>query len=176
MAPIQGVTDFIYRNTFPEFFDGFDLAVAPFIATSAGNRAKKSRIRDILPALNTGLPVIPQILSKDPDDFIALARQLFDLGYEKVNWNLGCPFPMVTRKLRGSGLLPFPEKIDAFLEAILLEIPNKLSIKTRLGLEKTDEIESTCTGCCFRRRRLLGCHRVGRWRGHLRQPGFHTGG
>ena len=73
-------------------------------------------------------------------DFINLAVRLFDLGYMSVNWNLGCPFPMVAKKKRGSGLLPYPENIDAFLEKTVSSIPNRLSIKTRLGRRHINEI------------------------------------
>jgi tRNA-dihydrouridine synthase B len=71
---------------------------------------------------------------------VPLAEQMYELGYSTVNWNLGCPYPMVAKKQRGSGLLPFPDKIDAFLEKTMASIPNRLSIKTRLGRNKSNEI------------------------------------
>ncbi len=140
LAPLRGLTDSVYRNAFSRHFDGFDAAVAPFIPTMTAARFKKSHLKDVLPENNHAMPVIPQIIGNNPEDFIPLARRLFDLGYETVNWNLGCPFPMVAKKLRGSGLLPYPHKIEAFLEATIPAIPNRLSIKARLGRKKTDEI------------------------------------
>ena len=115
LAPLRGFTDYIYRNTFAEHFDGFDGALAPFIPTITADRFKPSHLKDVLPENNSSIPVVPQIISNLPDDFINLAVRLYDLGYTSVNWNLGCPFPMVAKKFRGSGLLPYPEKIDAFL-------------------------------------------------------------
>jgi len=103
-------------------------------------RLKDKHLKDVLPDNNQAMPVIPQILGNKAEDFILLAKRLFDLGYETVNWNLGCPFPMVAKKKRGSGLLPYPQKIEAFLEATIPAIPNRLSIKARLGRKKTDEI------------------------------------
>ncbi len=47
---------------------------------------------------------------------------------------------MVTRKQRGSGLLPYPEAILSLLDFILPQLPLKLSIKTRLGLNHPDEL------------------------------------
>ena len=44
-----------------------------------------------------------------------MAKALHDLGYEEVNWNLGCPHKPVRKKQRGSGLLPHPERVDALL-------------------------------------------------------------
>jgi tRNA-dihydrouridine synthase len=140
LAPIRGITDAAYRNTFSEYFSGIDLAVAPFISTLKGNTVKSSQISGLLPENNTGMPVIPQILSKDADGFIFLAKYLFDLGYQTVNWNLGCPFPTVANKQRGSGMLPYPDRIDGFLEKVFSEIPNALSVKTRLGRNSAAEI------------------------------------
>ena len=140
LAPLRGFTDYIYRNTFTRHFNGFDAAVTPFIPTLKTIRAKPSHLKDVLPENNSSLSIEPQIIGNNPDNFIPLAGQLFDLGYTTINWNLGCPFPMVAKKQRGSGLLPFPEKIDHFLEKTLSAIPNRLTIKTRLGRKSSDEI------------------------------------
>ncbi len=140
LAPLRGFSGYIFRNAFMRHFGGFDLAVSPFIPTMPAARIKKTHLKDVLPANNRAVPVIPQIIGNNPEDFIPLARRLFELGYETINWNLGCPFPMVAKKQRGSGLLPHPQKIVAFLEATLPVIPARLSIKARLGRKKTDEI------------------------------------
>jgi tRNA-dihydrouridine synthase B len=140
LAPLRGFTDYIYRNAFAGHFDGFDGALAPFIPTVTANRFKPSHFKDVLPENNPTIPIVPQIISNLPDDFINLAVRLFDLGYTSVNWNLGCPFPMVAKKHRGSGMLPYPDKIDAFLEKTVSAIPNRISIKTRLGRRKINEI------------------------------------
>jgi tRNA-dihydrouridine synthase len=140
LAPLRGFTEYIYRNAFSRHFAGFDVAVAPFIPTMSDARLKRKHLKDVLPENNPAMPVIPQIIGNNAADFILLARRLYDLGYESVNWNLGCPFPMVAKKQRGSGLLPHPEKIAAFLEETIPAIPNRLSIKARLGRKKTDEI------------------------------------
>lgn len=142
LAPLKGFTDYIFRNSYCRHFDGFDGAIAPFFPTMAGNQIKARHIKDVLPENNGHLPVIPQIMGNNSEDFIGLARHLHDLGYETINWNLGCPFPMVAKKMRGSGLLPHPEMIDAFLDKTLSEIPNRLSIKVRLGRYKVDEINT----------------------------------
>ena len=141
LAPLRGITDYIYRNTYHRHFNGFDAAVSPFIPTLKADRAKASHLKDVLPENNSAMPIIPQIIGNHHGDFIALARQLFDLGYKTVNWNLGCPFPMVAKKQRGSGLLPYPDKIDHFLDKTLPAIPNRLSIKIRLGRKSPDELD-----------------------------------
>jgi len=140
LAPIMGVTDAVYRSTFAKYFNGVDYAIAPFISSVAARKLKPNYLKDLFPERNSQLPVIPQILSKDADDFLFLAEKIGELGYTEINWNLGCPSPMVIKKKRGSGLLPFPDQIDSILEKVCSSWPHKLSIKTRLGKYSADEL------------------------------------
>jgi tRNA-dihydrouridine synthase B len=140
MAPLKGFTDHLFRSAFADHFGGFDLAVAPFIVSNQAHRIKRKYVKDVLPENNTQLPVVPQILSKSAEDFIVLANYLHDLGYDTVNWNLGCPYPMVANKKRGAGLLPHTDRIQAFLDEAISGIRGSLSIKVRLGWEDKAEI------------------------------------
>mgnify|MGYP001572214744 FL=1 len=140
MAPLQGYTDRTFRQVHSRHFSGIDLAVAPFISTMSQHRLKPSRLKDILPEFNRDLKIIPQILSNNAQDFIFLANTLYDLGHTEINWNLGCPHSKIAKKKRGSGLLPFPEEIDALLKEIIPNINNRLSVKVRLGRKDNREI------------------------------------
>jgi tRNA-dihydrouridine synthase len=140
LAPLRGVTDAIFRNLFDQCYGGVDWAVAPFVSTVCASRTKNKFFRDLLPQNNCGMPVVPQLMSKSAVDFMAMAAALFDMGYGHINWNLGCPYPMVAKKGRGSGLLPYPERIEAFLDRVVPAIPNRLSIKMRLGRFSKEEI------------------------------------
>ncbi len=140
LAPLQGYSDFIFRNVYCRYYTGIDIAVSPFISLTQGKSNITRTAKDVLPANNHGMPVIPQILGNNPEQFIYMAKILNDWGYQTLNWNLGCPVKNVTRKKRGSGLLPYPELVREFLERIIPNIPQSLSIKLRLGLNDTDEI------------------------------------
>ncbi len=145
LAPLRGFTDVVFRNAFHRHFRGVEEAVAPFVTSIKGRCIKPSHLRDLAPADNRALPVVPQILSNHPDEFVCLANALFDLGYREINWNLGCPFPMVAKKMRGSGLLPHPDVIDRILDQTLHGISGNLSIKTRLGRFSGDEMDHLIT-------------------------------
>jgi len=140
LAPIQGITDRIYRNLFPVYFKGVDLAIAPFISASKRMKQVNNLLRELHPDKNTGIPTIPQIMSSNPGDFIKLANALHDIGYGTINWNLGCPFPMVVKKGRGAGLLCYPDRIESFLTKTIPAIKPKISIKLRIGLTYPDEV------------------------------------
>lgn len=141
LAPLRGLTEAPFRNAFSRHFSGVDAAVAPFIATMHCERLKPAHMRDVLPARQL-MPVMPQLLSNSAADFLALAHELYSLDYRVVNWNLGCPYPMVAKKKRGSGLLLYPDLIARFLKAVMSELPLKLSVKLRLGWENPAEIEA----------------------------------
>jgi tRNA-dihydrouridine synthase len=79
-------------------------------------------------------------MGKDPEDFLTVANGLNEIGYGLINWNLGCPHPQVTRKGRGAGMLPFPDKIEEFLDKVMAGMKSKISIKLRLGMHSSDEI------------------------------------
>ncbi len=142
LAPLQGFTDVTFRNVFSAHFSGIDEAVTPFISTMGQHRLKFSRIRDVSPENNKTICITPQILGNMPEDFIFLAEHLYHLGYDKINWNLGCPHSKIAKKKKGSGLLMYPEMIDAFLEKVMPEISSTLSIKLRLGRKTKEEIFS----------------------------------
>ncbi len=140
LAPIRGVTDCHFRSLFNHYFPGFDRALAPFINPQRSSQYQPRQLKDLLPEANTNLPATPQLLHTNADDFLFLAMRLHDMGYKEINWNLGCPAPMVTKKKRGSGLLPYPDEILLFLDKVVPKLPMQLSIKTRLGLENPDEL------------------------------------
>ena len=136
MAPMEGITGYIYRAAYHKSFGNIDRYFAPFIMS---RRLNQKEIRDILPENNEGMELIPQILTNRAEDFLAIAKEIRQYGYDKVNLNLGCPSPTVTSRNRGSGFLAFPRELDRFLEEIFASCPMTVSIKTRIGVEDEEE-------------------------------------
>ncbi len=143
LAPMQGLTELLFRRVYEECFPGaFSYAVSPFLSLTHGNLAEAlKKIDDVLPAENEGsMPVIPQILGKEPQEFVELGNRLYDLGYSEINWNMGCPMRKVTGKQRGSGILPHPDLVESILDEIIPRLKPRLSVKMRLGLRNKEEI------------------------------------
>ncbi len=140
LAPLQGVTTRVFRNAYAKRFGGVDYAIAPYLMSVPTPDPRGDHFKELFPEYNARMPVVPQILSNDAAGFVATASALEALGYVEVNWNLGCPYPMVTRKRRGAGLLPHPDVVRAFLEEACGRIRLELSIKLRLGLADSAEI------------------------------------
>ena len=139
-SPLQGFTDFRFRNAFQQFFGGIDKYIAPYIRINEKQEIKPGYERDLLPANNRSLDLIPQIITKDADEFLFVAKYVQKLGYNELNWNLGCPYLMITKKGMGSGLLSMPEKIDEILNRVCAETDIQVSVKMRLGYESSKEI------------------------------------
>lgn len=139
LAPMEGITGFIYRNSYEKFFGGIDKYFAPFVVPNSSKSLKTKELRDVLPENNKGINLVPQILTNDSEGFILTAKKLKDLGYNEINLNLGCPSGTVVGKKRGAGFLAHREELDKFLEEIFKIDHMKISIKTRLGMDKSEE-------------------------------------
>lgn len=142
-SPLQGFTDFRFRNAFHKYFGGIDTFYAPYIRLDGKLKIKNAYQRDLLPENNTELEVIPQIMTNDADEFLFVVKYIQELGYNELNWNLGCPYPMVTKRGMGSGLICDPEKIDHILNRVHNETDIVVSMKMRMGYDNPEEILET---------------------------------
>ncbi len=139
MAPMEGVTGYIYRNAYQSYFGNIEKYFAPFIVASEHRTMSKREINDILPENNEGLTLVPQILTNKSSDFISTAEVIRKLGYEEINLNLGCPSGTVVAKGKGAGFLARPDALNSFLEDVFEKLPVKISIKTRIGKADPEE-------------------------------------
>lgn len=139
LAPLQGFTDFIYRQAYSKVFNEVDAFFIPYIAMKNGTVLPKYR-KEVLPENNRQLRAIPQVLAKDADEMHYLVDVLSELGYTEINLNLGCPYPMVNKRGRGSALLPHPEKLEEILHSYFSGEHPELSVKLRAGLNSSEEL------------------------------------
>ena len=139
LAPFKGLTEIVYRNAYARYFGGFDAMYAPFIYGTGHNRVNSSKLIDVTPIKAMLSETVPQFLTSDAREAVAIAKSLAQEGYTHVNWNMGCPFSRIADKKRGCGILPFPDELDRMLQFVFQESPIALSIKTRLGYYHPDE-------------------------------------
>lgn len=138
LAPMEGITTYNFRRAYHKYYGGIERYFTPFIS----NKKLSSRERnDILPEHNAGMNTIPQILTNRADEFLKLAEVLAGYGYQIVNLNLGCPSGTVAARKRGAGFLSVPEDLERFLDEIFKKCPVRISIKTRIGVDNTEEWE-----------------------------------
>lgn len=141
-APMEGLTTWLWRRVHHDIFGGADKYFTPFLSPNANCSFQVKELREI--DRNAGLPVVPQILTAEPDHFLWAARELADRGYEQVNLNLGCPSGTVCAKHKGAGLLSWPGELQHCLEGIFSGLPAGMtvSVKTRIGRRSDEEWET----------------------------------
>ena len=138
-APLEGLTDTVYRRTHHAHFGGVSKYYIPFVSPTQHHVFTPKEMRAIGPAHNAGIPTVPQIIAKDAAHFLWAAGEIAAMGYEEVNLNIGCPSGTVTAKGKGSGMLRDLYALDAFLNEVCARSPIAVSAKTRIGFESPEE-------------------------------------
>lgn len=137
-APLQGYTDAIYRRAHHECAGGVDEYYTPFVRIEKGEVRRKD-LRDTDPAANKGVPTVPQVIAKDGDELARLCDALQGQGWNRIDLNMGCPFPMQVKAGRGSGLLQHPDKVEEIQKEMQRRPEVIFSVKMRLGQESEEE-------------------------------------
>ena len=140
-APMEGLTDSIYRRIHHKYFPGVDSYYMPFISPTIHRQLTHKEDRELPLANSVPFRAVPQVLTKVPEDFLWASQICADRGYDEVNLNVGCPSGTVVSKGKGAGMLRDPEGLDRFLEQVFRECPVETSVKTRLGVETPEEFE-----------------------------------
>lgn len=138
-APMQGVTDNIFRRVQSGHFAPADKYYTPFVATTQNRVFTPKMLKEISPEVNAGLNVVPQLIGHDAGDFLWAANELAAMGYTEVNFNLGCPSGTVVGKKKGAGLLSEKELLRAMLDEVFEKSPIDISVKTRIGRQSPEE-------------------------------------
>lgn len=138
-APMEGLTDSIYRRIHHKYFPGVDSYYMPFISPTIHRQLTHKEDRELPLADSVPFRAVPQVLTKVPEDFLWAAQVCADRGYDEVNLNVGCPSGTVVSKGKGSGMLRSAEELDRFLDAVFAASPLPISVKTRLGMENPED-------------------------------------
>ncbi|MBE6920750.1 MAG: tRNA-dihydrouridine synthase family protein [Ruminococcaceae bacterium] len=138
-APMEGLTDSVYRRLHHQYFGGVHRYYMPFLSPTMHRTLSAKENRELPMADSVPFAAVPQVLTKVPEDFLWAAGICRDRGYEEVNLNVGCPSGTVVAKGKGAGMLSDCDALDRFLEAVFAESPLPISVKTRLGLTEPEE-------------------------------------
>lgn len=141
MAPLEGITTYIYRNTYAKYYGGIDQYFTPFISPHKDKTMNGKERKEVDPENNKNMELIPQILTNSSVDFLKTVHELEDMGYKHVNLNFGCPSATVTTKKKGAGILDDLEILERFLEEVFSSTDIGISVKTRIGYRTAEEWE-----------------------------------
>ena len=137
LAPMAGVTDLAFRRLCKE--QGAGLICMEMVSAKAISFHNKNT--EALMEIDPGEhPVSMQLFGSEPDLMAEVAKSIEERPFDILDINMGCPFPMLAKRHNGSGILPYPEEVQALLSLLITEYPQiSFSIKMRLGWEDPKE-------------------------------------
>lgn len=137
-APIQGYTDTIFLSEYCKLYEPLDVCYTPFIRIEKGAPRRQDIARILDPDLK--IPSLtPQIIFRDVNEFKTLVDSIKSIGFANIDLNLGCPYPMQTRKGRGAAMISNVNIMSEVCDLIKGDASTSYSIKMRLGLKDPDE-------------------------------------
>ena len=139
-APVQGHTDAAYRHFHAKNYGGNLFYYTPFIRLEKDSIRNKD-IKDLTSELNENHTLIPQIIFKDEKELNKLIQEIKALGFNRIDLNMGCPFPLQTGHGRGAATITNEDLGKAVKDAVNDHQDISFSVKMRLGLNDVTEWE-----------------------------------
>lgn len=136
-APLQGITQYAWRNAHHAIFGGIDFYHVPFMRIEHGEIRNRD-LTDLAPENNTA-PIIPQIIACEPTEASLMVNKLKSMGYNHIELNLGCPHVPLAKKHKGSGMLAYPDEIEKMSRYLATETTADYSVKMRLGWDDPNQ-------------------------------------
>lgn len=135
---MQGLTDAPFRHFHAGVYGAADGYFTPFLRIEHGE-VRRRDLRDISSPLNANHRLVPQVIARDRQEFEILCDAVADAGYREIDLNLGCPFPLQTRRGRGAALIANRAALADIADAMTARPDIKFSVKMRPGLLSPNE-------------------------------------
>lgn len=133
-APLAGITDYSFRKILEKFSP--DLIFTEMINARLFSEGDKDTL-ELLKCDNRNITGV-QVFGSREEDITNSFLKLEDMGFNRINLNMGCPQPKIIKTGAGCGLLPRREFIDNLLYNLKSKLKNttKISIKIRIGYKE----------------------------------------
>lgn len=151
LAPMDGVTDAVYRGLLTDLAggaSGISLCVSEFVRVTRDAVQPHVLLRHC-PELDhggrtrAGVPVFVQILGGDEAPMAETARRAAQMGAPGVDINFGCPAKTVNNHDGGATILKCPGRVERITAAVRRAVPDEVpvTVKVRLGWDDADTID-----------------------------------
>jgi len=143
LAPMYDVTDSAFRQMFVRYGQP-DVFFTEFVSVDGllNDQGRSKVLRELYFKPNEH-KIVAQIFGSDPAKFYEAAKLIAGLGFDGIDINMGCPDKTIIKQCAGSALIKKPEIAQAIIEATKRGAPNlPVSVKTRIGYSKPDELEN----------------------------------
>lgn len=137
-APMEGVTDHMYRETVVETCPDWDVLACDFLRVPAAGHYPIKHLRAHMGERFMGDPqwlnrTMYQILSSEKSFTSEIARDLNSIGIPWVDMNLGCPSKTVCKSGGGSFLLTDLPLLARIVRDVRKNFHGRFSCKVRVG-------------------------------------------
>jgi tRNA-dihydrouridine synthase len=134
LAPMEDVTDTVFRRIV-RGVGGPDVLMTEFTSTDGLCSSGRARVIGRLRFTEAERPLIAQIWGTRPENFLRVAAEVRQMGFDGVDINMGCPVRKIIKRGACGALIENP-RLAAELIAAAREGagPLPLSVKTRIGV------------------------------------------
>lgn len=140
LAPMADVTDVAFREILAKYGKP-DVTWTEFVSADGLNSTGKKYILKHLEFYKKEKPIVAQIFGSKPESIKKSAQVIFDLGFDGIDINMGCPDKKVLNQDSGAALI----KNKKLAQKIIISAKEgshglPVSVKTRLGFNKIEEM------------------------------------
>ena len=140
IAPMAGITDYSFRKILEKFSPDFlftEMVNSHLLATH--DKTTETELLKYDSLKNTGT----QVFGSDEEEIVYSFQKLEEMGFKKINLNMGCPQPKIIKNGAGSALLLNRAFIDNLICKLKkhLSSDTEISIKIRTGYKNFSEPE-----------------------------------
>jgi len=142
LAPMEGVTDFAFRETISRYLPRPDVLFTEFTNVDGLNSNGFEKTIKRFKFSKTQKPIIAQVWGTNPKNFFKSAKIIKDLGFDGIDINMGCPDREAVKTGGGAALIKNTKLVKEIINTTRNGAKNlPFSIKTRLGYDRivTDE-------------------------------------
>ncbi|MGF1514959.1 MAG: tRNA dihydrouridine(20/20a) synthase DusA [Elainellaceae cyanobacterium] len=137
VAPMMDRTDRHYRY-FMRQITRRTLLYTEMVTTGAIIHGDRDRLLGFSPEEK---PLALQLGGDSPKALADCSRIAYDMGYDEVNLNVGCPSDRVQNGHFGACLMAQPERVAACVAAMKAAVPIPVTVKHRIGIDNRDRYE-----------------------------------
>ena len=140
IAPMAGITDYSFRKILEKFSPDFlftEMVNSHLLAIH--DKTTETELLKYDSLKNTGT----QVFGSDEEEIVYSFQKLEEMGFKKINLNMGCPQPKIIKNGAGSALLLNKAFIDNLICKLKkhLSSDTEISIKIRTGYKNFSEPE-----------------------------------
>ena len=137
LAPMEGVTDFCFREVVSRFLPKPDVLFTEFTNVDALNSSGFEKTIYKLKFSKIQNPIVAQIWGTNPENFYKSAKLIEKLGFDGIDINMGCPDREVVKTGGGAKLINNHTLVNKIINTTREGAGNlALSVKTRIGYDK----------------------------------------